>query len=63
MGDGAQQGALAGAGRALQQHMAAGGERGHHQFHLAGAAHHPAQHALYQGGGVGHLRSVGRQWS
>ena len=38
VGDGAQQRALAGARRPLEQHVAVGGQRGDHQFDLALAA-------------------------
>ena len=54
MGDGPQEGALARTGRALQQHVAVGRERGHHQFHLADPADDAAEHPLDQAGEFGH---------
>ena len=56
VGHGAQQRALAGARRTLQQDVPVGGQRGHDQLDLPLAPDHPAEHPLEQLAGFSHAR-------
>jgi hypothetical protein len=58
MGDGAQQRALSGTRRALEEHVAIRSEGGDHQFDLASAAHHPGEHALNETRLISHWYSM-----
>jgi hypothetical protein len=46
VGHGAQQRALAGAGRTFEQHMPVGGQRGHHQLDFAMATDDVGQYPI-----------------